>query len=111
MFIALNSPVTNNRRLNIISAVILQIGGKIMKKANHYLLKLKRGVFHRSETFALEGGIFFGPGSDPKGSFYSPKLAIDWYQPESVVLMEEPGREKGMVRNWLSKLGGMRKSA
>ena len=95
----------------MMSAEPLQIGGKIMNSVKHYLLKLKRNVFHRSETFALEGGIFFGPGSDPKGSFYSPKLAIYWYQPDSVVLMEEPGREKGMVRNWLSKLGGMRKSA
>jgi len=93
----------------MMSAVTLQIGGKIMSSVKHYLLKLKRDVFHRGETFALEGGIFFGPGSDPKGSFYSPKLSIYWYQPESDVLVEEPGREKGMVRNWLSKLGGMRK--
>jgi len=96
----------------MMSAVTLQMGGKIMNSVKHYLLKLKRDVFHRGETFALEGGIFFGPGSDPKGSFYSsPKLAISWYQPESVVLVEETGREKGMVRNWLSKLMGMRKSA
>ena len=83
-----------------------------MNGIKYYLQKVKQTVFHRGETFALEGGISFGPGSDPKGSFYdSPRLSILWYQPESVVLMEDNGRGKGRVRSWLSRLGGLRKSA
>ena len=82
-----------------------------MSSMKQYLHRLKRGVFHRGETFALEGGIFFGPGSDPKGSFYSPKLAIYWHQPNSAVPIEEPGRERGLLKSWLSKMGSKRKSA
>ena len=90
------------------SAVILQMGGKTMNSLKHYVLKLKRSVFHKGEKFALEGGIFFGPGSDPKGSFYNPKLAIYWYQPKSVVLTENHGRDRGRLKGWLSKLGKLR---
>lgn len=95
----------------MLSAATLQMGGKIMNSVKNYLFRLKRSVFHKSEEFALEGGIFFGPGSDPKGSFYSPKLTIYWYQPDSVDLLDEPGQERGLLRSWFSKLGGMKKSA
>jgi hypothetical protein len=93
------------------SAVTPQIGGGMMNSAKHYLVRLKRVVFQKDEGFAMEGGIFYGPGSDPKGSFYDPKLAINWYQPDSIVPMEEPGRERGLLKNWLTKLGSLRKSA
>jgi len=83
-----------------------------MNSLKHYMSKIRRSVFHRGETFALEGGISFGPGSDPKGSFYSrPKLAIYWHQPNSVVLMEETSRGKGRVKGWLARLGKIRKTA
>ncbi len=82
-----------------------------MKRIKLHLYNLKRSLFNRSETFALEGGIFFGPGKDPKGTFYNPKLGIYWYQPDSVITMDEPAGESGLIRNWLSKLGGLRKSA
>ena len=83
-----------------------------MKSVKSYLVGLKRSVFHRGETFALEGGISFGPGSgDPKGSFYSPKLSFYWYQPESVVQMDERSDAKGLLKGLVMKLGGMRMSA
>jgi hypothetical protein len=93
------------------SAVTSQMGGRTMNSMKHYLHRLKRDIFHRGEAFAVEGGIFYGPGSDPKGSFYSPKLAIYWYQPNSVAFVEELGRDRGLLKSWLSKMGSMRKSA
>ena len=77
-----------------------------------YVSKLKRGVFHRGETVALEGGASFGPRRDPKGSFYSsPRVTVYWNQPESVLFMEDSEFAGGRVRGWLSKLGSLRKSA
>lgn len=92
--------------MNMMSAVPVQMGGNTMSSFKHYLTRLKREVFHRRETFALEGGISFGPGRDPKGSFYgSPKLDIYWYQPNGIVLPEESSQEKGRLKGWLTKLG------
>lgn len=82
-----------------------------MKRIKLHLHNLKRSLFHRSETFALEGGIFFGPGKDPKGNFYNPRLGIYWYQPDSVDAVGEPAEESGLFSNWLTKLRGMRRSA
>jgi len=83
-----------------------------MNVVKQYLVKLKRGVFHRGEALALEGGISFGPGRDPKGSFYSrPKLAIYWYRPDSAVLMDDHGKTEGLIKGLVKKLGGMRLSA
>ena len=83
-----------------------------MNTMKHYLHRLRRSVFHRGETFALEGGISFGPGTDPKGSFYtSPKLDIYWYQPNGIVHTDDPVTEKGRLKGWLTRLGGLRKSA
>ena len=77
-----------------------------------YVNKLKRGVLHRGEAAALDGGVSFGPGRDPKGSFYnSPRVTVYWNQPESVLFMEDLEPAGGRVRNWLSKLGGLRKTA
>jgi hypothetical protein len=94
----------------MISAVTPQMGGNIMNSVKHYLIRLKRSVFHRGEELALEGGISFGPGSDPKGSFYSPQLSFYWYQPSSVSIMEEPEQEKRSLRGWFSKMGKLRRS-
>jgi hypothetical protein len=92
--------------------VILQMGGWTMNSLKHYVHKLKRSVFHKNEEFALEGGIFFGPGSDPKGSFYSsPKLNIYWNQPNSVVFLDEVEDERGLLKSWFSKIGKLRRSA
>lgn len=83
-----------------------------MNAVKQYLTKLTRSVFNRGETFAVEGGISFGPGSDPKGTFYSsPKVAFYWYQPESVVFMDEPSKPKGLLKGLLVKLGSLRMSA
>jgi len=83
-----------------------------MNTMKHYLLRIRRNVFHKSEAYALEGGITFGPGSDPKGSFNgSPKLAIYWYQPNSALPMEEAGLEKRSLRGLMSKMGMLRKTA
>lgn len=83
-----------------------------MNRVRTYLNRLRTSVFHRGEAFALEGGIFFGPGSDPKGSFYShPKLSIYWYQPGSVTAVDELERDEGLFKNWLSKLSRIKKSA
>lgn len=83
-----------------------------MSTIRQYLARLKRGVFHRGETFALEGGISFGPGRDPKGSFYSrPKLAIYWYQPDSVVVDEDTTQPKGLLKGLILRIGGLKLSA
>lgn len=81
-----------------------------MNRMRTYLHRLRRTVFHRGEALALEGGISFGPGSDPKGSFYGhPKLAIYWYQPPSITVTEESGKEAGLLKGWISKLGRIRR--
>ena len=83
-----------------------------MKSVKSYLSGLKRSIFHRSETFALEGGISFGPGSgDPKGTFYNPRLSFYWEQPDSVVQMDERPDAKGLLKGLVMKLGSMRMSA
>ena len=83
-----------------------------MNSVKHYLAKLAREVFHRGDTFAVEGGISFGPGRDPKGSFYtSPKVSFYWYQPESAVDMDEPSKSDSLIRSLILKLGSMRLSA
>ena len=83
-----------------------------MNSMKQYLVKLTRGIFHRGEALAVEGGISFGPGSDPKGTFYnSPKVAFYWYQPETVVDMDESERSTGMLKGLLMKLGSLRMSA
>ena len=83
-----------------------------MNSAKQYLGKVIRGVFNRGETFAVEGGIAFGPARDPKGSFYShPKLAIYWYQPDSAVVTDEQGRASGLLKGLITKLGTLRLSA
>lgn len=83
-----------------------------MNSVKKYLVKLTRGVFNRGEAFAVEGGISFGPGSDPKGTFYnSPKVAFYWYQPESMVNIDEPERSTGLLKSMLVKLGSLRLSA
>jgi len=83
-----------------------------MNIVKQYLMKLKRDVFHRGESLALEGGISFGPGRDPKGSFYSrPKLAIYWYQPDSAAVVDHPVKQKGLFHGLVKKLGGVRFSA
>ena len=83
-----------------------------MNTVKEYLYKLRQAVFHRGETLALEGGISFGPGRDPKGSFYNhPKLGIYWYQPESAVLMDETEPERGHLKRMLTKLRHFRKTA
>ena len=83
-----------------------------MKNVRSYLSGLKKSIFHRGETFALEGGISFGPGSgDPKGNFYSPQLSFYWEQPDSVLLAEDLDGEKGFLSGWLSKMGKLRKTA
>jgi hypothetical protein len=83
-----------------------------MNSAKQYLVKIVRGVFHRGETFAVEGGISFGPGHDPKGSFYnSPKVAFYWYQPESDIEVEERAGSKGLLKGLVMKLGSLRLSA
>ncbi len=80
-----------------------------MKSVKSYLVGLKRSVFHRGETFALEGGISFGPGSgDPKGNFYSPRLSFYWEQPDSVQLAEDLDGEKRFLSGWFSKMGKLR---
>ena len=77
-----------------------------MNRVKHYLSKLTREVFHRGETFAIEGGISFGPGRDPKGSFYnSPKVAFYWYQPESVDVVNEPSKPDSLLKSLVLKLG------
>ena len=83
-----------------------------MKSVKSYLVGLKRSIFHPSETFALEGGISFGPGSgDPKGSFYSPQLSFYWEQPDSVLLAEDLDEENRLLRGWFSKMAKLRKTA
>lgn len=83
-----------------------------MHSVKDYFYRLRQAVFHRGETYALEGGIFFGPGRDPKGSFYDhPKLGIFWYQPETAAFLDEPGPESGRLKSMLKKLGGLRKTA
>jgi len=83
-----------------------------MNGVKQYLVKLARGVFHRGETFAVEGGISFGPGSDPKGSFYTkPRIAVYWYQPDSVTDIEDHGQPKGLLKGLVMKLGSLRLSA
>ena len=83
-----------------------------MDTVQNYLLRLKRSIFHKGEEFALDGGIHFGPGSDPKGSFYSnPKLAIYWSHPESAVIMDEQVKAKGLINSMIFKLGSLRMSA
>ena len=79
-----------------------------MKSVKQYLQKLTRGIFHRGETFALEGGIYFGPASDPKGSFFShPKLEIYWYQPGNAVSMDEPAKGKSFIAGWITRIANM----
>jgi len=79
-----------------------------MKSVKQYLQKLTRGIFHRGESFALEGGISFGPASDPKGSFYSkPKLEIYWYQPGNVAGMDEPAKGKSFITGWITRIVNM----
>lgn len=76
-----------------------------MKGVKHYMQKLTRGIFHRTDAFALEGGISFGPGSDPKGSFYSrPRLEIYWNQPGDTADMQQPNSTKGLFTGWLTRL-------
>ena len=83
-----------------------------MSTVQSYLLRLKRSIFHKGEEFALDGGITFGPGSDPKGSFYnSPKLSIYWYQPESPVVIDEQVKAKGLINSLIFKLGSLRMTA
>ena len=94
------------------SAVTWQMGGRDMNSVKHYLVKLTREVFHRGENFAVEGGISFGPGRDPKGSFYTdPKVAFYWNQPESVVVLDEPSKPREMFKGLLVKLSSLRLSA
>ena len=75
-----------------------------MGSIRQYFKKLKRGVFHRSEAFAAEGGIFFGPGRDPKGNFYSPRLGIYWYEPDTMVPVKIARQDKGWLESWFDKL-------
>ena len=83
-----------------------------MNTVHNYLFRLKKSIFHKGEEFALDGGITFGPGSDPKGSFYSsPKLSIYWYQPESPAVIDEPVKAKGLISSMILKLGSLRMSA
>jgi len=83
-----------------------------MKSVRSYVVGLKRSLFHRGESFALEGGISFGPGSgDPKGSFYSPQMTFYWNQPDSVLWMEESSRKKWLISGWFSKMSKLRKTA
>jgi hypothetical protein len=77
-----------------------------MKRVKHCLAKLTREVFHRGETFAIEGGISFGPGRDPKGSFYnSPKVAFYWYQPDSANVMDEQSKPDSLLKSLVLKIG------
>lgn len=83
-----------------------------MNSVKKYLIRLKRGVLHRSENFALEGGISFGPGTDPKGTFYdNPHLSIYWYQPESAGGTRDKVRSIGLVKGLILKLGNLKMSA
>ena len=83
-----------------------------MNSVKNYLVGLKRSIFHRGETFALEGGISFGPGSgDPKGNFYNPRLSFYWEQPDSVLLDEDSGEGKRLLSSWFSKMGKLRNTA
>lgn len=83
-----------------------------MNSVKQYLMRLKRGVLHRGEDFALEGGISFGPGTDPKGSFYDkPHLSIYWYQPDSATHLDKKVRSVGLVKGLIMKLGSLRMSA
>ena len=83
-----------------------------MSSMMYYVSKLKKGILHRGETAALEGGVSFGPGRDPKGSFYSsPRVTVYWNQPDSVLFMDDSRIETGRVRSWISKMSGLRRSA
>jgi len=78
-----------------------------MYRVKTYLNRVRRSVFHRGERLALEGGIFFGPGTDPKGTFYGhPKLAIYWNQPASEAAVDGADEGRGLLNSWFSKLGG-----
>lgn len=82
-----------------------------MGSIRHYIAKLRHSILARDKDLAAEGGIFFGPGHDPKGSFYSPRISVLWQQPESVVFLDEADSGGGRVRGWLTRLGVAKKTA
>ncbi len=83
-----------------------------MRRARHIIDSFRNSLMKsRNRTFALEGGYHYGPGHDPKGDFYSPRLGVYWYQPAADLDDARISVRRHGLMKWISRFKGVRKTA